>query len=62
MNEQYYDALLNIKTTENKGDLIIHFITYRYEPTPYSALETLFTQYELISVIELSDFGVEKEG
>lgn len=32
MNEQYYDALLNIKTTGEQRDLMIHFITIVMNP------------------------------
>ncbi|MGG3926271.1 methyltransferase [Metabacillus fastidiosus] len=60
MNEQYYDAMLNIKTTgEQKGfNQSIHY--HRYEPTPYEALEKLFTQYELKSSDRIVDFGCGK--
>jgi len=33
---------------------------HRYEPTPYSALETLFNQYELSSSERVVDFGCGK--
>lgn len=60
MNEQYYDALLNIKTVgEQKGFYdSLHY--HRYEPTPYSALEALFQQYELKSSDRVVDFGCGK--
>ncbi|EOP76509.1 methyltransferase [Bacillus cereus VDM006] len=60
MNEQYYDAVLNIKTVgEQKGfNKSLHY--HRYEPTPYSALETLFNQYELSSSERVVDFGCGK--
>lgn len=60
MNEQYYDALLNIKTVgDQKGfNKSLHY--HRYEPTPYSALDTLFNQYELKSSDRIIDFGCGK--
>ncbi|HDX9577195.1 TPA: class I SAM-dependent methyltransferase [Bacillus pseudomycoides] len=60
MDEQYYDAVLNIKTVgEQKGFYkSLHY--HRYEPTPYSALETLFTQYDLKSSDRVVDFGCGK--
>ncbi|KAB2331145.1 SAM-dependent methyltransferase [Cytobacillus depressus] len=60
MKEQYYDALLNIKTGGNqKGfNQSIHY--HRYESTPYSALETLFQHYEMNSGDRLVDFGCGK--
>ncbi|SFK03368.1 MULTISPECIES: methyltransferase [unclassified Bacillus (in: firmicutes)] len=60
MNEQYYDAVLNIKTVgEQKGfNKSLHY--HRYEPTPYCALETLFTQYDLKSSDRVVDFGCGK--
>ncbi|MDM5153176.1 methyltransferase [Bacillus sp. DX1.1] len=60
MNEQYYDALLNIKTVgDQKGfNKSLHY--HRYEPTPYSALETLFNQYNLKSSDRVVDFGCGK--
>lgn len=60
MKEKYYDALLNIKTVgDQKGFLkSVHY--HRYEPTPYSALETLFNKYELKSSDRVVDFGCGK--
>src|SRR4051794_33023931 len=60
MTEKYYEALLNIKTVgEQKGFLkSIHY--HRYEPTPYRALETLFTKYDLKSSDRVVDFGCGK--
>ncbi|ADF38898.1 methyltransferase [Priestia megaterium] len=60
MDEQYYDALLNIKTTGEQKGFNDSFHYHRYEPTPYSALETLFTQYELTSSDRIVDFGCGK--
>ncbi|WP_440604267.1 methyltransferase [Bacillus sp. GB_SG_008] len=60
MNEQYYDAVLNIKTVgEQKGFYeSLHY--HRYEPTPYLALEQLFNKYELKSSDRVVDFGCGK--
>ncbi|PEZ06186.1 SAM-dependent methyltransferase [Bacillus sp. AFS018417] len=60
MNEQYYDAVLNIKTVgEQKGFYeSLHY--HRYEPTPYYALEQLFSKYELKSSDQIVDFGCGK--
>jgi SAM-dependent methyltransferase len=60
MNDQYYDAVLNIKTRgDQKGfNQSLHY--HRYEPTPYSALEILFNEYELKSSDQLVDFGCGK--
>lgn len=60
MKEKYYDAILNIKTSgDQKGfNQSVHY--HRYEPTPYSALETLFNQYELNNSDRIVDFGCGK--
>lgn len=60
MNEQYYDALLRINTIgEQKGfNQSLHY--HRYEPTPYAALEALFTQYEIKNSDRVVDFGCGK--
>ncbi|MFD3448257.1 methyltransferase [Microbacteriaceae bacterium 4G12] len=60
MNEQYYDALLNIKTTGDQEGFYKSFHYHRYEPTPYSALEVLFDKYELKSSDRIVDFGCGK--
>jgi SAM-dependent methyltransferase len=60
MNEQFYDGMLNIKTGGiQKGfHTSVHY--HRYEPTPYSALEKLFRQYELNEHDSVVDFGCGK--
>lgn len=60
MKEQFFDAVLNIKTGgEQKG--FSHSLHYhRYEPTPYSALELLFNHFELKSSDHVVDFGCGK--
>ncbi|WP_338453331.1 class I SAM-dependent methyltransferase [Niallia oryzisoli] len=60
MNEQYYDKLLNIHTCEEQKRFYKSFHYHPYEPTPYSALETLFQQYELKNSDRIVDFGCGK--
>ena len=60
MNDQYYDALLNIKTRGDQKGFNQSFHYHRYEPTSYSALETLFNHYELNSNDQIVDFGCGK--
>ena len=58
--EQYYDKLLNIHTTEKQKGFNKSAHYYRYEPTPYSALEDLFKDYHLKSSDHIVDFGCGK--
>jgi SAM-dependent methyltransferase len=60
MNEQFYDHLLQIKTGRDDNRLHKSFLYHRYEPTPYSALDTLFSEYELKSHDRVVDFGCGK--
>lgn len=60
MKEQFYDELLNIKTVGDQKGFNKSFHYHRYEPTPYHALEKLFTKYELKSSDRLIDFGCGK--
>ncbi|KAB7705301.1 methyltransferase [Bacillus aerolatus] len=60
MKEQFYDELLNIKTRGDQKGFNQSFHYHRYEPTPYSALEKLFNQYELKSSDRIVDFGCGK--
>ncbi|MBA9028092.1 methyltransferase [Peribacillus huizhouensis] len=60
MNEQYYDALLNIRTAGDQKGFNNSMHYHRYEPTPYRALETLFNSYELKSSDRVVDFGCGK--
>ncbi|WP_071393984.1 methyltransferase [Bacillus tuaregi] len=60
MKEQYYDKLLNIHTCEEQKRFYKSFHYHPYEPTPYSALETLFSQYELKRGDQIVDFGCGK--
>ena len=59
MKEKYYDKLLRIKTGGNQ-ELPNGFHYYRYEPTPYAALEQLFASYDITSNKRLVDFGCGK--
>lgn len=58
--EHEMDQLLNIKTTQRQKlpDYSTHY--FPYEPTPYSALETLFEHYEVTSSDRFVDFGCGK--
>ncbi|MFY4776528.1 methyltransferase [Metabacillus sp. RGM 3146] len=62
MTEEDYDQLMNIRTGMSLKDMNrtmnIHY--HPYEPTPYSALEKLFHQYELKSSDHVVDFGCGK--
>jgi SAM-dependent methyltransferase len=60
MKEQYYDELLRINTGEDQMGFYNSFHYHRYEPTPYTALEELFTQYQLKSSDRVVDFGCGK--
>lgn len=60
MDERFYDAMLNIKTTEDLSGLSQSLHYHRYEPTPYSALKILFDQYEIKSSDRIVDFGCGK--
>ncbi|MCU9614625.1 SAM-dependent methyltransferase [Caldibacillus lycopersici] len=59
MEEQYYEALLNIKTNDQKGfSQSLHY--HRYEATPYSGLEQLRKRYEFKRSDRVVDFGCGK--
>lgn len=60
MKEPNYDELLNIETEGNQRGYNKSFHYHRYEPTPYSALEKLFAEYELNSSDHIVDFGCGK--
>ncbi|UOY91784.1 SAM-dependent methyltransferase [Ectobacillus sp. JY-23] len=60
MTEWYYDELLNIETEEIQEGFHKSFHYHRYEPTPYSALETLFQSYRLQAEDHVVDFGCGK--
>lgn len=60
MNEQQFEQLLNINTAGNQYGFpkLAHY--HRYEPTPYTGLEQLFTQYELPKEAHFIDIGCGK--
>jgi SAM-dependent methyltransferase len=60
MKEKYYDDLLNIFTRGDQKDFYGSLHYHRYEPTPYSALEVLFEQYELKRNDRVVDYGCGK--
>ncbi|WP_088043451.1 methyltransferase domain-containing protein [Bacillus sp. EAC] len=60
MKEKNYDELLNIKTEGEQIGFNKSYHYHRYEPTPYSALEVLFNQYELKSTDRVVDYGCGK--
>lgn len=60
MDEQYYEKLLNIKTSgEQKIAHESHHYN-RYEPTSYSVLEILSKQYHFTTDDNIVDFGCGK--
>ncbi|RFU61762.1 methyltransferase [Peribacillus glennii] len=60
MKEKEIDKLLNIRTEGDQQGFNKSFHYHRYEPTPYSALEQLFNEYELKSSDRIVDFGCGK--
>ncbi|WP_404450629.1 SAM-dependent methyltransferase [Virgibacillus necropolis] len=60
MKDYYYDKLLNIHTGGYQKESHKSFHYHPYEPTQYSALEVLFSNYELKSSDRLVDFGCGK--
>lgn len=60
MKEQYYEKLLNIKTA-GEQKIFNESVHYnRYEPTAYSILETLATEYTFTAEDHIVDFGCGK--
>lgn len=60
MNEQYYEKLLNIKTSGEQKIFYESIHYHRYEPTAYSALEILSKQYKFSVEDSIVDFGCGK--
>ena len=60
MNEQQFNKLLNIKTTGEQRGFMTSWHYHRYEPTPYSALELFFNEYNMSSRDQIVDFGCGK--
>lgn len=60
MKEQYYERLLNIKTSGKEKSLNDSFHYNIYEPTSYEALEALSKKYYVNSEDSIVDFGCGK--
>ena len=60
MNEQYYEKLLNIKTSGEQKTFNESPHYNRYEPTSYSGLELLSNQYHFTAEDHIVDFGCGK--
>lgn len=60
MDEQYYEKLLNIKTAGEQKIFNQSSHYHRYEPTSYSVLELLSTQYDFTAADHIVDFGCGK--
>jgi SAM-dependent methyltransferase len=60
MKEYYYDKLMGIKTGGDQNGFNKSFHYHRYEPTPYSALEELFNNYNITKSDRIVDFGCGK--
>lgn len=60
MDEQYYEKLLNIKTSGEQKTFNDSLHYNRYEPTSYFVLETLFNNYRVHSTDNIIDFGCGK--
>lgn len=60
MDEQYYEKLLNIKTSGEQKIFNDSPHYNRYEPTSYSVLEILSKQYNFTAEDHIVDFGCGK--
>lgn len=60
MDEQYYEKLLNIKTSGEQKIFNESLHYNRYEPTSYSVLEILSKQYNFTAEDNIVDFGCGK--
>ena len=60
MDEQYYEKLLNIKTSGEQKIFNESLHYNRYEPTSYSALEILSKEYKFTEEDNIVDFGCGK--
>lgn len=60
MDEQYYEKLLNIKTSGEQKIFNESLHYNRYEPTSYSVLEILSKQYNFTAEDNIIDFGCGK--
>lgn len=57
MKEEYFENLLNIKTSGEQKTLYQSLHYSSYEPTPYSALEILCEHYSFTADDNVIDFG-----
>jgi SAM-dependent methyltransferase len=60
MGEQYYENLLNIKTSGVGNHFYDSYHYHRYEPTSYIALKALAEQYQFAENDNVVDFGCGK--
>lgn len=60
MDEQYYEKILNIKTSGEQKIFNESPHYHRYEPTAYSVLEILSKQYNFTTKDNIVDFGCGK--
>ena len=60
MKEQYFEKLLNIKTSGEQKIFNESLHYNRYEPTSYDVLEAMCSQYEFSKEDSLIDFGCGK--
>ncbi len=61
MDEFKFDKLLHVRTGAEKNITYPDSVQYNpYEPTPYSALDTLFQEYELNEHDQIVDYGCGK--
>lgn len=60
MKEYQYDKVLHINTRSKQMEVNNSVHYHPYEPTPYTALEELFNQYEISEQDTIVDFGCGK--
>ncbi|KOO42716.1 methyltransferase [Priestia koreensis] len=60
MNDQFYDELLNIKTTKEQQGFHESLHYHRYEATPYRGLEKLCKELSFTESDHVIDFGCGK--
>lgn len=60
MSDEDYERLLNIETNKEQQNFHESFHYNRYEATPYSAIELLFTNYKVSKFDSIVDYGCGK--
>ena len=60
MDENFYEKLFHITTTGHQKEFNESIHYHRYEPTSYSALETLAEHYTFYAADDIVDFGCGK--